>query len=193
MKNLANVPNLNVSSDKASTKADHDQSDPEVIKSVNISDESRTSTSTSLAQGYPIYESPASSPSPPTTVESSPTTDPLLDMSYNAAPLIPLAPLMPTLSKRRPSVIRCPAATCDEQFIAINLSPVNDVFLEPDDVIDQVFQDNNYPAVNRETHPILFNTSLHEYGRDVEHAWSKSRQEGDWMEDSEEDTEEDTQ
>ena len=86
-----------------------------------------------------------------------------------------------------------PVATGDEQFIAINLSPVNDVLLEPDDVIDQVFLDNNYPAVNRENHPILFNTSLHEYGRDVEHAWSQSRQEGDWTEDSEEDTEEDTQ
>ena len=56
--NFANVPNPNVSSDKASVKANNDQSDPELIESVNISDESRTSTSTSLGQGYLI---PASS------------------------------------------------------------------------------------------------------------------------------------
>ena len=158
------------------------------MESVNISDESRASSSTFLDQGYLIYQSPASSPSPP-TVESSPTKDLLLDMSYNAAPLIPLAPLLPTLSKRRPSVIRCPAATYDEQFI--DLSPVDDVFLEPnDDVIDQVSLGNKYPAVNHENHPIFFNFFLHEYGRDVEHAWSQSRQEGDWEEDTEEDTQE---
>ena len=154
LENFTNMPNPNVSSDKASTKAINGQSDPEVLERVNISDESKTSTSTSLDQGYLIYQSPASSPSPP-TVESSPTTDLLLDMSYDAAPLIPFTPLLPTLSKRRPSVFRCPAATCDEQFI--DLSPVDDVFLEPnDDVIDQVNLGNKYPAVNHENHPIFF-------------------------------------
>ena len=95
------------------------------------------------------------------------------------------------LSPRRPSGISCPAGTCNKQFIAINLSPVDDVFLEPnDDVIDQVSLGNKYPAVNRENHPIFYNSFLHEYGRDVEHAWSQSRQEGDWEEDTEEDTQE---
>ena len=73
--NFANMPNPNVSSDKASVKANNDQSDPELIESVNISDESRASSSTFLDQGYLIYQSPASSPLRPTTVESSPTTD----------------------------------------------------------------------------------------------------------------------
>ena len=47
----------------------------------------------------------------------------MIDMSYEVAPLIPVVPLLPTLSPRRPSVISCPAGSCVEQFIAINLSP----------------------------------------------------------------------
>ena len=63
---------------------------------------------------------------------------------------------MPTLSPRRPSVISCPAGTCDEQFITFNLLPVDDVFLEPnDDVIDQVPISNNSPAVTHENYPIF--------------------------------------
>ena len=78
----------------------------------------------------------------------------LLDMSYKVAPFIPAAPL---LSTRRPSVICCPAGTCDGQFIAINLSPVDDVFLEPyDDVIDQVSLGNNSPDVSCENYPVFF-------------------------------------
>ena len=125
------------------------QSDLEVMKSINISDESSTSISKSLPLGQDtlIYQNPASSPSPPTT-ESSPTTDLLIDMSYEVAPLIPVVPLLPTLSPRRPSVISCPTGTCDEQLIAINLSPVNDVFLEHnDDVIDHVSIGKNSPEV----------------------------------------------
>ena len=68
-------------------------------------------------------------------------------MSYEVAPLITAAPLLPTLSPRRPSVISCPAGACNEQFITINLSPVDDVSLEPDhDVIDQVTLGNNFPT-----------------------------------------------
>ena len=140
--NFANMPmpNPNVSSDKASTK--FTQSDPE---------ESSTSISTSLplSQDSLIYQNPVSSPSPPTR-ESSPTTDLLIDMSYEVAPFITAAPLLPTLSPRRPLVISCPAGAGDEQFIAINLSPVDDVSLEPDDdVIDQVTLGNNFPTVCR--------------------------------------------
>ena len=123
LENLTNVPNPNVSSDEASTEVD-DQSDHEVMEKVNISDESRTSTPTSLphSQGSLIYKNPAIYPSP-STAEISATTDLLLDMSYKVAPLIPAAPLLRTLSPRRTSVISCPADTCDEQVIVINLSP----------------------------------------------------------------------
>ena len=138
----ANVPKPKVSSNDASTEANDDQSDPEAVKSVNISDESRTS------QGSLFYQNLAqSSPSPP-LANSPSTTDLLLDMSYEVAPLIPAAPLLPKFSSRKPSVISCPADTGDEQVIAINPSPVHDIFLElNDDVIDHVFIGNNSPEV----------------------------------------------
>ena len=138
----ANVPKPKVSSNDASTEANDDQSDPEAVKSVNISDESRTS------QGSLFYQNIAqSSPSPP-LANSPSTTDLLLDMSYEVAPLIPAAPLLPKFSPRKPSVISCPADTGDEQVIAINPSPVHDIFLElNDDVIDHVFIGNNSPEV----------------------------------------------
>ena len=131
------------------------------MKGAHISDESNTSSFTSipLGQGSPIYQNLlASSPSPPTARRSS-TTDVLLDLSCEVLPSIPAAPLLPTLPPRRTSVISCPTGTCDEQSIAKNLLPVgDDVFLEPVvDVIDQVPNGNNSPAVHRENYPILFN------------------------------------
>ena len=154
--NFAKVPNPKVSSGDASTQTNDDQSNPEVKKSVNISEESETSTSTSLPLGQDslIYQNLDSSPSPP-TARSTSTTDLLLDMFYEFAPLIPAAPLMPTLSPR-PLVISRPAGTCDEQSITINLLPVDDVSREPnDDVIDQVPIGNNFLAVTYENYPIF--------------------------------------
>ena len=201
---FAYVPNPNVSSDDASTEANDDQSDPETIKSLNISDESRTSTastSLSLGQDSLFYQNLASSPSPP-LARNSPTTDLLLDMSYEVAPLIPETPLLSKLPPRRRSVISCPAGTGDEQFIAINLSSVNYVFLEHNgDVIDHVSIGNNSPKVvpvhhqNEEAIPVppppnadhedlpqcglcrVDFRCLHKYAREGEDAWSQSRQE----------------
>ena len=138
----AYVPKPKVSSNDASTEANDDQSDPEAVKSVNISDESGTS------QGSLFYQNLAqSSPSPP-LANSPSTTDLLLNMSYEIAPLIPAAPLLLKFSPRKPSVISCPADTGDEQVIAINPSPVHDIFLKlNDDVIDHVFIGNNSPEV----------------------------------------------
>ena len=70
--NFTNVPNPNVSSDEASTEAKRDQSDLDVVKCVNTSDESNTRTFISLPldQGSPIYQNLASSPSPPTARSS---------------------------------------------------------------------------------------------------------------------------
>ena len=135
----ANVPSPNVSSDDSSTEANDDQSDPEAIKVGT----STTSTSLPLGHGSLFYQNLARSPSPPLARGSS-TTNLLLNMSYEVAPLIPAAPLLPKFSPRRPSVISCPAGTCDEQFIAINPSPVNDVSLNHhDDVIDHISIGNN--------------------------------------------------
>ena len=138
--NFTNVPNPNVSSDVASTEAKDDQSDLDVVKCVNTSDESitRTFISLPLDRGSPIYQKLASSPSPP-TARSSSTTDLMLEPSSEVVPRMPAAPLLPTLSPTRPSVINCPAGTCDEQSIYSNPLRVGDVSLEPnDDVIDQV-------------------------------------------------------
>ena len=117
---------------------------------------------------------------------------------------------------------RLPAGTYVEQFIAINLSPVDDVPLAPnDEVIDQVSLGNNSPAVNPKVVPVdqqdeeavpvppppdtdqqdrpqrdlrrVNYWSVHEHGREGEDAWSQSRQEGDWKEDTEEDIQEETQ
>ena len=147
--NFANVPNPNVSSNKASTEANDDQSDIDVVKSVNTSDESNTSSfiSLPLCQGSPIYHSLVSFPSPPTARKSS-TTDLLLELACDVLPRMPAAPLLPTLSPTRPSVIRCPAGTCDEQSIYNNLLQVDDVSLEPnEDIIDQVPIGNHSPPV----------------------------------------------
>ena len=147
--NFTNVPNPNVSSDEASTEAKDDQSDLDVVKCVNTSDESNTRTFISLPldQGSPIYQNLASSPSPP-TARSSSTTDLLLDPSCEVVSRMPAAPLLPTLSPTRPSVINCPAGTRDEQSIYNNLLQVDDVSLEPyDDIIDQVPIGNNSPPV----------------------------------------------
>ena len=113
--NFANVPNRNVSSDEASTEAKRDQSDLDVVKCVNTSDESNTSTfiSLPLGEGSTIYQSLVSSPSPP-TARSSLTTDLLRELSCEVVPPMPAAPLLPTLSPIRPSVIRCPAGIRDE-------------------------------------------------------------------------------
>ena len=155
--NFANVPNPNVSSDEASTEANDDQSDIDVLKSVNTSDESNTSSfiSLPLCQGSPIYHSLVSFPSPSTARKSS-TTDLLLELACEVLPRMPAAPLLPTLSPTRPSVIRCPAGTCDEQSIYSNPLRVGDVSLEPnDDVIDQVPIDNNSPSVTPKNYLIL--------------------------------------
>ena len=159
--NFSNVSNPNVSSDEASTEVNDDQSGPEVLEIVNISDESNATSFVSLplGQGSPVVQNlRASSPSPPTARRSS-TTDALLDLSHEAAPLIPVAPLLQTLSPRRPPVISCPTGTCDEESIANNLLPLdNNVFLEPSaDGIDEVPIAINSPEVNRENYPILFN------------------------------------
>ena len=155
--NFTNVPNPIVSSDEASTEAKDDQSDLDVVKCVNTSDESNTRTFISLPldQGSPIYQNLASSPSPP-TARSSSTTDLLLDPSCEVVPRMPAAPLLPTLSPTRPSVINCPAGTCDQQSIYSNPLRVCDVSLEPnDDVIDQVPIGNNSPAVTPKNYLIL--------------------------------------
>ena len=159
--NFANVPNPYVSSEDASTEPDDDQSDPEVLENVYISQDSNSNNSfisLPLGQGSPIIQNRlVSSPSPPTARRSS-TTDVLLDLSCDVLPPIPPAPLLTTLSPRRPPVISCPTGTCDEQSIANNLPLVeDDVFLDPfDDGIDQVFIDHPSPAVNPENYPIMF-------------------------------------
>ena len=80
--NFANMPNPNDSSDEASTEVNDDQSDPEVLESVNISDDSNATSFVSLplGQGSPnVQNLLANSPSPPTARRSS-TTDALLDL-----------------------------------------------------------------------------------------------------------------
>ena len=158
--NFANVPNPYVSSEDASTEAADDQSDPEVLESVYVSDDSNSNSSLKslpLGQGSPVIQNRlVTSPSPPTARKSS-TTDVLLDLSCEVLPPSPTAPLLPTLSPRRPPVISCPTGTCDEQSITNNLPLVeDDVFPDSsDDVIDQVFIDNPSP-VTPENYPIMF-------------------------------------